>query len=527
MKKIVSFFKSLISVQNVILISVLVLAAFLRLFRIEDYMTFLGDEGRDVLVVYNILHGKLTLLGPTSSVGGFFLGPIYYYFMAPFLWIFNYNPVGPAIMVALIGISTVWLIYKFCSDLFDKRVAIFSAVLYAVSPLVIAYSRSSWNPNPLPFFSLLSLYTLYKGLVKNSLKLIILSGFFLGISMQLHYLATFLGAIMFLYILITAILSGKNLLVNLGKRYFFLILGFIVGWSPFLAFELRHGFLNINKIFNFVFSGGNTGDNTNILTNITDVFFRMFGRLLAAFPQPDHFYRFDNAVIYLWTGFIFFLAVSSSIYLLYKLYKSFKKRDKNLNKYLLLAIWFFTGIILFGFYKKSVYDYYFSFMFPVPFVMVGLMATFIYEIKKFKYLGKLFFFSLLLILFLLNIQGLPFRYEPNRQLNQMKTIADFVMTKTNAKPFNFALISGGNSDHAYRYFFTIWNHPPTTIEEPAKDPKRNSVTDQLLIICESPLPCQPLGNSLWEIAGFGRAEIEGHWKVSVVEVYKLTPYKGK
>jgi len=42
-------------------------------------MTFLGDEGRDVLIVYNILHGKLTLLGPTASVGGFFLGPIYYY----------------------------------------------------------------------------------------------------------------------------------------------------------------------------------------------------------------------------------------------------------------------------------------------------------------------------------------------------------------------------------------------------------------------------------------------------------------
>ena len=46
----------------------------------------------------------------------------------------------------------------------------------------------------------------------------------------------------------------------------------------------------------------------------------------------------------------------------------------------------------------------------------------------------------------------------------MKTIADFVMTKTNAKPFNFALITGGNSDYAYRYFFTIWNHPPVTIQ---------------------------------------------------------------
>src|ERR1035437_9349467 len=152
MKKFLAYLPSLVSKTNIVLLTVLILAAFLRLYRIQDYMTFLGDEGRDVLVAYNILHGHLTLLGPTSSVGGFFLGPIYYYFMAPFLLLFNYNPVGPAVMVALFGIATVWLIYKFCSELFNRQIGIIAAALYAVSPLVIAYSRSSWNPNPLPFF---------------------------------------------------------------------------------------------------------------------------------------------------------------------------------------------------------------------------------------------------------------------------------------------------------------------------------------------------------------------------------------
>src|SRR5947209_19931183 len=92
---------------NLLFILILLLAAFLRLYRIQDYMTFLGDEGRDVLVAYNILHGHFTLLGPTASVGGFYFGPIYYYFMAPALFLANYNPVGPAIMVALFGIATV------------------------------------------------------------------------------------------------------------------------------------------------------------------------------------------------------------------------------------------------------------------------------------------------------------------------------------------------------------------------------------------------------------------------------------
>ncbi|EKD67760.1 MAG: hypothetical protein ACD_48C00233G0002, partial [uncultured bacterium] len=74
---------------------ILVLAAYLRLYRIADYMTFLGDEGRDVLIVKRmIVDHKFTLLGPTASVGGFFMGPIYYYFMLPFLWAWNLNPVG-------------------------------------------------------------------------------------------------------------------------------------------------------------------------------------------------------------------------------------------------------------------------------------------------------------------------------------------------------------------------------------------------------------------------------------------------
>ena len=108
----------------------------------------------------------------------------------------------------------------------------------------------------------------------------------------------------------------------------------------------------------------------------------------------------------------------------------------------------------------------------------------------------------------------------------MRSITDFIMTKTNAKPFNFAIITGGNSDHTYRYFFTIWNHPPTTIEYEGVDPERKSVTDQLFVICES-VPCEPIGHSLWEIAGFGRAEIENSWDVSVVKVYKLVHYEEK
>lgn len=518
--------RTIFNFQFVSVVFILILAAFLRLYKIADYMTFLGDEGRDVLKVYDILHGHLTLLGPTSSVGGFFLGPIYYYFMAPFLLLFNYNPVGPAVMVALIGVATVFLIYRVCSEFFNTRVGLITSLLYAVSPLIIAYSRSSWNPNPLPFFSLLTLFILYKAVINNNSKLFVFSGILLGISLQLHYLATFLGVIIFFYILFSeAIFKRTGKTINsLIKKYLLFFSGFIIGWSPFLAFEFRHGFLDFKNIFNFIFHSGQTGTGSNFFFTIYDVFFRLFARLLTSFPPIEQIEHYSKQTLFIWTGLALLLAVLSVTFLLRNLIKSYKDKSKDFPKYLLLSLWFVVGILLFGFYKKSIYDYYFSFMFPVPFIMVGLV---IHQISKIKNVGKIIASTIFIVLFFINIYGLPFRYEPNRQLNQMEGIAAFVMTKTNAKPFNFALVSGGNSDYAYRYFFTIWNHPPITIKDKALDPENKTVTDQLFVVCESPLPCHPLGHSLWEIAGFGRAEIAGHWNVSVVEVYKLVHYKGK
>ena len=107
-----SFLKQHFSIfEGLTLLSILIGASFLRLYRISDYMTFLGDEGRDAIVAREILQGHFTLLGPRASAGDFFLGPIYYYMIAPFLFLTNYDPVGPAIMVALFGVGTVFLVY--------------------------------------------------------------------------------------------------------------------------------------------------------------------------------------------------------------------------------------------------------------------------------------------------------------------------------------------------------------------------------------------------------------------------------
>lgn len=500
-----------------ILGALLLLAAFLRLYRVGDYMTFLGDEGRDVLVVKGILEGDFTLLGPRSSAGDFYTGPIYYYMMAPFLWLFRLDPIGPSVMIGLLGVATVFLIYYAGKKFFNETVGLIAAALYTVSPLVIAYSRSSWNPNPMPFFTLLLLYVLYQAVQKRSWKYFLSVGILYGITLQLHYIELLVGVVIFFFTTTAFFYLKRKNIFELIKQYVLLVGGFIIGFSPFIAFEVRHNFQNTRTIFSFFLHGDPTAvdlTDKTFIQIVGDVFFRVFARVLWHFPQPEAYHLWDKNVFVFWQGLIVVSAVLAIIFLL---------KYKNKLVTLLLGGWLFLGVGLFGFYKKPINDYNYEFLFPMPFLLTAYLLFVLFQHKKLKIAGKVVSVGLFLFLFLYNLWYMPFRFPPNRQMYQVRDIAEFVLSKTEGKPFNFALITPGNSDHAYRYFFSMHNQDPVVIESVAVDPERKTVTDQLMVICED-INCGPLGHSLHEVAGFGRAEIEGVWDLKHVKVFKLIHY---
>lgn len=505
--------------KNYIFIALLIIlsiASFFRLYRISDYLTFLGDEGRDVAVVRGILHGDFVFIGPRASAADFFTGPIYYYMMAPFLLFSNYHPVGPAIMIALLSIATCYLIFRFGREWIGVPGALVAALLYAIAPLVIQYSRSSWNPNPMPFFTLLILYLLYTAVQNPKLKNFIIIGVLYGIAFQLHYIEMFVGVIMASFILFgNFMISRKDLLVRISKQYLMVLCGFVVGISPFLAFELKNGFPNTKTIFNFILLGDpKAADLTHLsfIETILNVFFRLFGRVVMYYPPPDKVSLYDKNTLFLWGLAVVAVGVISTVLI-------FKIKDKFVR--LLLFFWIFFGVILFGFYHKPIYDYYFEFMFPLPFILVGNAISYFWSKK---HLFKIIAIASIFLLLYLNWLGYPFRNIGNKQYEQVKMISKFIIEKSENQPYNFALITGGNSDHAYRYIFDIEGKTPVTILGLDSDPERRSVTNQLFVVCEEN-PCHPLGHSLWEVAGFGRAEIEDEWPVSVLKVYKLVHFK--
>lgn len=513
---------------------ILFVAAFLRLYKISDYMTFLGDEGRDALVVKGILEGHFTLLGPRSSAGDFYVGPLYYYMMAPFLWLWHLDPVGPAIMIAIMSVITVWFIFYLAKKFMGIIAALTAASLYAVAPLVINYAHSSWNPNPMPLFTLATVYCVYNAVKKQSLRLFFLSGILYGMSLELHYIEIFVGVTLFFFVLLGAIFYnriGKTITqpsidkIRLSvflfiKQYFSILVGFLIGFSLFILFELRHDFENTRAIFFFILHGDPTALDTTHLSvwqTTSDVFFRLFGHLIFYYPTPDRMHLYPSW----WLITFAILVVIFSFGALYTL-----RFVKDKLFLLLVGLWMFFGIVLFSFYHKPINDYNFEFMFPLPFFLFGNFFQVLITSKRWQPILKIGAILLFLAVFLYALKWNPLQFQGNRQKLQMQTIADFVLSKTNRQPFNFSIISGGNSDYAYRYFFSVANDNPVTIDNLINDPRRKTVTQQLFVVCES-LPCQPVPNPDFPIAGFGQAKIVNEWDISVVKIYKLAHYNGK
>jgi 4-amino-4-deoxy-L-arabinose transferase-like glycosyltransferase len=264
--KIVDFFRKN-KLDLLVLFIILLVSAFFRLYKIDAYMTFLGDEGRDVTIVRRIitqLHPPL--IGAGTSIGNMYLGPLYYYMMVPPLWIANFSPVGPAVQIALLGVVTVFFIWFIGRTWFGKTAGLVSAVLYAISPTVIIFSRSSWNPNIMPFFSLLSIYSIWKVYESREAsrevgRWLITLGISFAFVLQSHYLGLLLAPTLFIFWLLSFLKVRKTDAKKYFVRNSLIGIGlFLVLMSPLLIFDIRHGGTNFNAI-------------TAMVTTNKDIFF--------------------------------------------------------------------------------------------------------------------------------------------------------------------------------------------------------------------------------------------------------------
>src|SRR3989344_136565 len=142
---------------------ILLVSLLVRLYNLDFPLSYIfawGDGTRDYFVANHIvLFHEYPLLGPFNLLyeAGIYNTPLYYYFLAFFLNIYN-SVFTLGVVNVIFQIATIILIYLIARKLFDKKVAVLSAVIFSFSPEILAQSDYIWQPHLSQTFAYLSLF---------------------------------------------------------------------------------------------------------------------------------------------------------------------------------------------------------------------------------------------------------------------------------------------------------------------------------------------------------------------------------
>ncbi|MCH7730105.1 glycosyltransferase family 39 protein [Patescibacteria group bacterium] len=159
---------------KIFLLAILLVASFLRLWRISEVpVSLFGDELDVGYHAYSILKTGKDYSGNAWPLHFQSLAewrtPLYLYSVVPTVAIFGISPLGVRLPAAFFGIVGIWALYLLVKELTKKEsVALVAAAVLAFSPWHIQYSRAAFEVTMLLAFLLFGLYFFFKSLEKPS-----------------------------------------------------------------------------------------------------------------------------------------------------------------------------------------------------------------------------------------------------------------------------------------------------------------------------------------------------------------------
>ena len=462
------------------------LGAILRFYRLPATLQFLGDQGRDALVLKDmIVNFDLPFIGPITSVGGFYLGPLYYWLMAPFLWLGRLNPAAPALATAAIGVITIPVLYFVAKKLFSHSAGLWAAGLYAVSAIPVIETRGMWNPNPMPLAALGILYGFYLTNYQKKPKGLLLAAISLGAALQFHYMIVFLAPLI-LWQVIKARKYTRELLMGVG------ILGLMM--LPLVLFEIKNNWLNIKGLLEFFGKRQYTSVNLWLIVKNT------VGRSEQVIGMVLGFGR-SFSPLRSWITRAFLLGL---VWLLYK------KRQPVL---ILTIVWLLSSIATLAVYQDNVYPHYLGFLFPVVFMLAGLILS---QLKN--WLMPLAFIFVLLFS-VANVPQLKTALSATGNLKSVQTTARFILDDVNANQYsnyNLTLIDETRDyrAQAFRYFVEVYGGKPLG--------EADYPQTQVLYVVSPYIQTDILSRENWEVSSLKPASLVQAWEFTGSEnIYKL------
>ena len=432
---------------------IILLAAFLRFYQLESLAPFLGDQGRDLLEIYlSLKNNQIPLVGPLSNqnVHG---GPIYYYLLIPSLLIGNFNPLYPTIFLTLFSLGSIFLLYQLIRSLWNNSIAILVSLVFAVSFQEIIRSQGIWNPSPIPFFTLLSFWSVYQIQVQRKKLWFLILGASLGIATQLYSPAMFLLFPFGIWWLISLFKERKKQIFL--KYSFFGLIFFLLIYVPFLIFQFQNDFIDFK--------------NLTTLREVQRAPIRKI-TLLQDFLREAGF-NFANQFTNLTaltkkTSPLFFINFLLGIILV--LAPLFKK--ERIHFQLALTFFLFSTLGFFTLNPGQLPSHYVAFLWPVPFLF---LANFFRLLEKVNLKKIIFLLTFFLVTF--NLYSRFDNLNPQNDLRETKRISQEISHQAGQQSFAILLDSSRSpSDAHFRYFLALKNKNPINIDE----------TKTLFLICD-------------------------------------------
>ncbi len=459
-------------------ILVTLVAGFLRFYRIPETVMFLGDQGRDALLVARMFREyNPVFIGPVTSVGNMYLGPFYYYFMLPFLWLSYPSPLGPAYAVAFFSTITIFLTYLLGKKIFSPITGLLASFFLAFSAEAIDISRFSWNPNLAPLFSLLMIYFSWKAFKKPRNWIVVALLF--GMIIQLHYLALLTGAtvgLLWLYYLIVEFkkktkINKKEFLQNNLKICAISLFVFLLTLVPQILFDLKHKGLISNaflKIFSQeqIFTDKKAGSLYETITRFGQNFSSRANHILVRVPLGRLMANHEAILL-----------LSVFLLLFFNLYWTrSKKQYRMFLANLIVLIFLLIGILGTAVYQHDLYNHYIAYLYPVTAFVYALALGRLLKINKRLFTPVVVLF--IVWFFISNAQRWPLK--PNYLYQRTQHTAEQIYNYlADGERYDIVLLSETNDlyGQSYRWFLSTTDRPPI-VKEKQQSPETLVIIDE-------------------------------------------------
>ncbi len=477
---------SSIVAKNKLATLLILVASFLRFYRLAEFVTFLGDQGRDAIIIKRIVTLEhLPAIGPPTSIGQVFLGPFFYYFMSPFLFLSNFNPIGLALGTALLSVVGLALAYAIVKKEIGQREALIFLFFLTFLYVHVDASRYSWNPNLLSPFAFLTLYFFYKALTDTRVLYGALFGAFLSFSIQLHYLA---GLMIPLFAIVACHYLVKKRAVHIYKKFMAAGGAFMFFSFPLVIFDLRHNFLNLKNLVKLA-NKHEVASNSSLFSRVGETT-SGFATTLWQIPTSSY-----GLLL-----FALFLALYVAVW---------KSRKLSLLIHLMFLNTL-TYLIFFSFIQSPRIPHYFGSVYFSFFASIGYLLA---RLPK-KLYSNMVIVALLGIFLFLNVSQMRFLWEsPGYQIVRAQKIATSIRSLTTAKKYQIVSLPYGETDAHVRYFLELEGQRP--LPEDTHEP-----ADELFVLCFKE-PCLIMGNPQWQIAAFAGDKVAATLTRDGVNIYKV------